>query len=716
MSDESAEESFGSALRRLRERAGLSLSGLAGLIHYSRGHISRVENGTKRPSEEFARLCDEAVRAGGLLLRLAAASRPRPTAAGSVPRQLPPDVAQFTGRSAHMERLVAGLTARQGAAGPPLALVDGMGGVGKSVLAVHVAHLVADDFPDGQLYIDLRGSTPGLPPRDSTAVLVTLIGALGEVPPASEDAADYVGAYRCATADRRVLLVLDNAVDADQVRPLLPSGSGCSALVTSRVPLAGLDGGTRLHLESFTPAEAEEFLDSRLGDDRVAREPAAAHEVAVACGCLPLALRICAARLTRHPRWPLSAMADRLRRSRRLLDELSVTELELRSCFEISYRALGHGGAVEAEAARMFRLLGLLETTDITTAVAAALLDVSEPRAERILERLTDVQLLDTAAPGHYRLHDLLRMFAREHAREEETADRCRQALDRVLGSYLASARQADLPTVLLRRSVTALLAAEHARADRYIHDPYASLLAGEEGALSASHRQLGYVLLYLRFGDHAVRRGVTAGIRQVVVFTASLDTRPYRLPLPPEVRWYEVDLPDIHAFKRQVMDREGIRSPLVPRAVEWNPGEDWGQALRGAGFDPAQPAVWLVEGKLSFMTIGHAREMIEELTELSAPGSLLSLNWVHPELYRDPKDAPLLAQLAERGTPRLSGCADPARWLASYGWNARAYGTDDLRAGACPWLGPVPERVLAEAEHGWFVHASLDVAPAPRA
>jgi DNA-binding SARP family transcriptional activator len=374
---------------------------------------------------------------GGRPATTAAATRRR---AVPVPAQLPPDTSDFTGRAMELARLRERLGSATGvgaAAAVVISAIDGKAGIGKSALAVHLAHELAPRFPDGVLYVNLRGAEPQrLVPLEVLAQFLRALGLDSERIPADLDEA--TGAYRSLLAGRRILVVLDNAADAAQVRPLLPAAVGCGALVTSRAPLADLDGATPLRLDLLPEADAIGLLARMVEQDRVAAEPDAAVTIVRACGRLPLAVRIIGARLRARPAWPLQAMALRLADERRRLDELAVGELAVRSSLHLSYQGLT---PVEA---RMFRLLALPDGPDATSGVAAALLGCSLSAAETSLERLVDMQLLETPAPGRYRFHDLLRLFARERARAEEDEQALQAALGQALAWYATTAERAD--------------------------------------------------------------------------------------------------------------------------------------------------------------------------------------------------------------------------------------------------------------------------------
>jgi hypothetical protein len=367
------------------------------------------------------------------------------TALGSVvPRQLPVDIDAFTGRRGALEQLEELLGGeRDRAQGPAvICAVAGTAGIGKSALAIHAAHRLAERFPDGQLYVNLQGATVGLEPLAPLEILGRFLRALGVepavVPTRLEEAAAL---FRSRVAGRRLLVVLDDAAEAAQVRPLLPGTAGAGVLVTSRRVLSALDGACHVRLEVLAPGEAVELLGRLAGRERVTAEPEAASEVARLCGWLPLGLRIAGGRLAARPTWPVSAVVERLADARRRLDELELAEVGVRASFTVSVEQLrASDDPVDLAAAEAFGLLGLLDGPDVGVPVAARLLEASEERAERVLERLVDAQLLETPKPGRYRLHDLLRLYARELGGRQSTEVSRAAALCRALGFYVATA------------------------------------------------------------------------------------------------------------------------------------------------------------------------------------------------------------------------------------------------------------------------------------
>ncbi|HEV2636109.1 MAG TPA: BTAD domain-containing putative transcriptional regulator [Actinocrinis sp.] len=367
-----------------------------------------------------------------------------------VPAQLPAAVADFTGRAAAVKHLCDLLSAGEGTARPgevTVCVVTGAGGIGKTALAIHVAHRVKEAFPDGQLYVDLRGADKM--PRDPGKVLGTLLRDLGVPVPESSERSECAAralAFRTAVHGRRLLIVLDNARDAVQVRPLLPGGEGCGVLVTSRSRLPGLAGAAAMNLDALDAAEAAALFGAIAGPDRVAAEPQAAAEVVRYCAGLPLAVRIAAARLASRPGWTVADLAGRLADERRRLRELSVADLEVYACFQMSYAQLEHsrpGYGRDGALARAARLLGLFPGPYFTVHAAAALLDAPLQDAEDLLEALVDANLLETPAPSRYRPHDLLRVFLAERARAEESPEVVRAAVLRLGGWYVYACRQA---------------------------------------------------------------------------------------------------------------------------------------------------------------------------------------------------------------------------------------------------------------------------------
>ncbi|MFF3020356.1 BTAD domain-containing putative transcriptional regulator [Streptomyces sp. NPDC057939] len=384
------------------------------------------------PRPELAALQQRILRAD---TELARAEDPAPAAAPVTvrPAQLPATVPDFTGRAPFVSELGHILA---GAGGKVMAVsaLAGIGGVGKTTLAVHVAHAARPYFPDGQLYIDLQGTDPR--PVEPEAVLGCFLRALGAPDSSIPDSpAERAALYRSLLDGRRVLVLLDNARDAAQVRPLLPGTAGCAALVTSRVRMSGLAGAHLVDLDVMSPEESLQLFTRIVGGERVGAERQAALDVVCACGFLPLAIRIAASRLAARRTWTVSVLAAKLADERRRLDELQAGDLAVKATFELGY------GQLEPAQQRAFRLLGLADGPDISLRAAAAVLDLPEHDTEDLLEALVDCSLLESAAPGRYRFHDLVRLYARACAeRDEQTPGGRDAALDRLLDFYLATA------------------------------------------------------------------------------------------------------------------------------------------------------------------------------------------------------------------------------------------------------------------------------------
>ncbi|WP_432990111.1 BTAD domain-containing putative transcriptional regulator [Dactylosporangium sp. CA-233914] len=391
-----------------------------------------------------ARLADELGIEPGPHLRAAfdAASEEPGQPSVARPAQLPADLPTFSGRR---EELAATIAAGEHAT-VVITAVDGMAGVGKTAFAVHWAHRVAGRYPDGQLYVDLRGFDPAGAALSPAAVLHGFLEALGVEPqgiPSSVEA--QAALYRSVLAGRRVAVVLDNARDVDQVRPLLPGAPGCVVIVTSRNDLTGLvvaEGAHRLSLDLLPAPDATTMLRQWLGAARVAAEPDATDAIIVHCGRLPLALAIVAARAAAHPGIALSTVADQLRGTSERLDGFAAsgpgTHGDLRAVFSWSYRALGD------PAARLFRLLGLHPGPDIGLDAAAALAGVPRSEARWSLAELVRASLVTEHRPGRYRCHDLLTAYAGELV-ERETDEAGRAAAIRRLGDhYLHTAELAN--------------------------------------------------------------------------------------------------------------------------------------------------------------------------------------------------------------------------------------------------------------------------------
>jgi DNA-binding SARP family transcriptional activator len=377
-------------------------------------------------------------RLEGLILRDdPSIAAPPPTIAArhadaTVPAQLPPAVAGFTGR----DDALAWLDGLATAEAPIVATIAGTAGVGKTTLAVHWAHQVADRFPDGQLYVNLRGFDPGGQTMDPATAVRRFLDAF-EIPPARvpADPDAQAALYRSLIADKRMLLVLDNARDTAQVRPLLPAAPGCLVMVTSRNQLTGLIAAANAHpitLDLLTVDEARRLLARRIGPDRVAADPDAVEQIITACARLPLALAIVAT----HPHLPLHTLAHELHNSGERLDTLSTDDphTDVRAVFSWSYSAL------TPPAARLFRLLGLHPGPDTSTAAAASLAALPPPQVRPLLTELTRTNLLAEPAPGRYTVHNLLRAYATDLAHRVDP-DQQRRAATHHAAGYPDAAR-----------------------------------------------------------------------------------------------------------------------------------------------------------------------------------------------------------------------------------------------------------------------------------
>ncbi len=502
---------FGTLLRAYRECGLLSQEQLGERSGLSARTIRDLERRARRPRGESVRLLADGLGLVGWererfedaarWLSSAGHSAARPVSRVSEPappHQLPPDVADFVGRAelvaelrGWLARWPDGLAGNAEGTAVAVSAVSGKAGVGKSALAVHVAHQLAADFRDGQLYASLRGAgAAGVTPLEPAEILGRFLRAVGvdggAVPAGVEERAAL---YRSRLAGRRVLVVLDDAAGEAQVRPLLPGSPGCAVLVTSRARLAGLAGARLVHLDVLDAGQAVELLARIAGPGRVAAEPEAAAAIAAACGGLPLAVRIAGARLAARPHWSLGRMADLLADECGRLDALAHGDLEVRASLSLSYRGLAEGQR------RLFRRLGLLGAPDVASWVAGALLDRPAPEAEALLEELVDAQLVDVAiwdvtGRPRYRLHDLVRLFARECVHAEEPVEQRQAALERALGGWLALAEKAGqrLPVGSLvgDGSATAGWRPEQALADELLSDPLAWMEAEQAALLSA--------------------------------------------------------------------------------------------------------------------------------------------------------------------------------------------------------------------------------------
>ncbi|GIJ53819.1 AfsR/SARP family transcriptional regulator [Virgisporangium aurantiacum] len=399
------------------------------------------------PGPELSCLRDRILRNDPVLATaIATAVAPavvEPRGAPTVPRQLPGAFAVLAGRVEQLRRLDALLSPDGDPARAAVAVIEGPAGIGKTTLAVHWANRVVEHFGDGQFYVNLRGFSPDRAPMSAAEAVRGLLESLQVPAQRIPDGFDArIGMYRSLLADKRALIVLDNARDVAQVRPLLPGTSRCVTVVTSRDRLFGLVVTDAVHLLSLgvlSAAEAHELFTRRVGPDRVTAEPEAAQMIMTRCAGLPLALAVVAARVAAHPEFPLSVLADELCGSPGGLDSLRGADpaSDVRTVFSWSYARVG------APAASLFRLLGLHPGPDIGVAAAASLAGTDERVARRLLAELADVNLVTEHLAGRYTLHDLLRAYAVEQAHAIDDAAHRRAAVHRMLDHYLRTAHAA---------------------------------------------------------------------------------------------------------------------------------------------------------------------------------------------------------------------------------------------------------------------------------
>jgi DNA-binding SARP family transcriptional activator len=377
----------------------------------------------------------------------------------AVPVQLPPDTADFTGREAQVGLLCDALGAEPDEARPGAVVVSavaGMGGIGKTALAVHTAHRLRSRFPDGHLFVSLQGASSPLRPAEVLARILRDLGTPDAAIPASEE--ERAARYRTLLAARSMLIVLDDARDAAQVRPLLPGTARCAVIVTSRTTLFGLTGAKFLELDALDSHEARALFSAIAGQARTAAEPDATVRVLGSCAGLPLAIRIAAARLASRPNWSIAHLSGILADERARLTELTAGDLAVRASFAVSYDALPPGGRGPA---RVFRLLGLPRLAELSLPAIAALAGQPASDVAVALEALTDAHLLQSPAADRFGLHDLLRSYAAELAERTDSPDERQAATRRMLRWYGETAITAAqvlepsyrLPAIVLTRA-----------------------------------------------------------------------------------------------------------------------------------------------------------------------------------------------------------------------------------------------------------------------
>ncbi|MGP4103356.1 BTAD domain-containing putative transcriptional regulator [Nonomuraea sp. KM90] len=408
---------------------------------YHRASHRLVEDLGAEPGPSLRRTYERILRGDTDL----AASPKRPRGhAGPLADNLPRDIPDFTGRETELSQLYEEL--ERSPATVMIRAIDGMAGVGKTALAVHVAHELADRYPDGRWYLHLRAHDPHQPPIDPAQGLEALLRLLGEDPQRIPEALEPRAAlWRARLANRRMLIVLDDAAGADQVRPFLPGGAGCLVLITSRRRLAGLEGARPLSLDALMPLEAALLFRRIVGQDR-RLDSGDVNQLVRLCGHLPLAVTIMANRLRHRPARGVGDLVVKLSRSKDRLAEMYAGDSDLLTAFELSYRELS------SERREAFRRLGLHVGADLSVGAAAALIGCDPARAEHALEELIDRHLVEEPDSGRVRFHDLLRAYARERATEEETPKELERAVHRLLDFYLYAADQADRALYPYRR------------------------------------------------------------------------------------------------------------------------------------------------------------------------------------------------------------------------------------------------------------------------
>ncbi len=502
----------------------------------------------------YSRLCkhggaegSDDVRTDGLLSAADVKGRKFP-----IPRQLPPVVRDFIGREQQLEALDDLLEAGQRHDGAvPVAVVDGAGGGGKTSLVVRWAHRVQERFPDGTLFMNLRGYGPSAP-LDPVTVVASFLPALGIAEahiPAAPDA--QAGLYRSLLAERRMLIVLDNAADAEQVRPLLPGSATCVTVVTSRASLAELvvvEGAQRVGVDMFSAAESRALLHGILGAGRVEAEPSAADELVGMCAGLPLAVRVAATRAAARPQLELCEVVDDIREQQQhgADDGFGHGQAGVRSVFDWSYTRLSK------EQAGLFRRLGLHPGTELGIHAAAALTSEDVPAAYRILESLADLHLIEPVGRKRYRVHDLLHAYARHRAEADDRPQDCDEACQRMLTWYARAAQDADraagiatsssalhLPDV--GRVTNAMTFADRPEAMDWLRREQANLVAATVHAAEIESHEVAMTLaLYCRFlmsrgpaalvlhlqaTDTGVRSAAVCGRREVEAYLLNVLT-----------------------------------------------------------------------------------------------------------------------------------------------------------------------------------------------
>ncbi|WP_104478943.1 helix-turn-helix domain-containing protein [Actinokineospora auranticolor] len=441
---------YAGLLTRHRHAAGLTQEELAEKAGVSTRSISDLERGrVRRPQRRTCQALAAALALSGADLAEFLGSggyqpiHAEPDDEPEVPavvdrplRELPPEV-ELAGRDGELARVLRLVDGHPRTHRAAVLTVHGAPGVGKTAFAVHAGHRLVERFPDGCFFVNLRGMDPD--PLTAEQALGRFLVALGIKESALPDGVEErAGLYRALLRDRRMLLVLDNAADEAQVRPLIPSSAACLVLVTSRRMLSGLEVTARVPLEVLRAEAAERLLVSIIGEQRAAAEPAAVARVAELCGHLPLALRIAGNRLATRPRWHVAHLVAHLEDQRRRLTALTAGDLQVRSAFEVSYRLC------DRNTREVFRLLSLVPPPEVPADLVAVLAETDVDTAERRLEELVDASLLEPGlSPGRYTPHDLLRVFAGERLALEDAPERIAAVESRMIGWVLRAATEA---------------------------------------------------------------------------------------------------------------------------------------------------------------------------------------------------------------------------------------------------------------------------------
>ncbi len=592
---------FAGLLRQLRAEAGLTQEELAEAAGLSPRSVSDLERGIHRTAHRDtaglladALRLDEPVRA---LFIAAARGRgatadvltarqgraPRPFR-GTAPRTLPRDIAAFTGRQAELAQLIgtlAGMAANGGVVG--IHAIGGMAGVGKTTFAVHAGHLLAGNFPDGQFFVPLHAHAAGHPPVDPADALASLLLTAGvgaqRIPPGLEARSAL---WRDRTAGRRLLLVLDDAADSEQVLPLLPGTGGSLVLVTSRRRLSALDDATAISLDTLPPDEAAGLLVRLAGRPGLGPADPAVREITRLCGYLPLAIGMVARQLHHHPAWSVAARAAELAAAQDRLELMATENLSVAAAFNLSYADLTAGQQ------RLFRRLGPHPGTDIDAFAAAALDGTGLASARRGLEALYDQHLLTEPAHGRYRLHDLIREHARALTERLDADSDREQATARLLDYYARAAARAD--ALLGRQARTAVTAPGATPAA-------VPALADRDQALAWARAERASLLACL---DHVTGTGQHA---RIVALTAGITAL-----LRHDGPWAE-------AISRHATALRAAQH-LADRAGQANALTDLGDARRLTGDHPG--AVRDLERALGiYRDLGHRPGQANALTNL---------------------------------------------------------------------------------------------------